>query len=321
MFGHVNLQRKTTIKFKDALKDVNRIVDKRLKRKVKELRAKHYNDKQLLVYFKDYAYEWKGYDFNKIEVFYFTDEKEKMVATRFCNDLVSIFSGKTKKQDIEKVISQITDTGIQKILTNYLHANLDKIEFAFSAEGLEKLNENIAHYNNGKQHKPIYKVRITETLGQKFSIGITGNKTSKFVEAAKGTNLFFAVYMNEDGVRSFSTIPLNIVIERLKQHLSPVPERNEKGDNLLFYLSPGDLVYVPMSDDANIDTTHPDRIYKFVSCTSNEAHLVPSQIATPILQTIELGSNNKSQRAWSGEMIKEICIPLSVNRLGEIKRK
>jgi CRISPR-associated endonuclease Csn1 len=158
-------------------------------------------------------------------------------------------------------------------------------------------------------------------LGQKFSIGITGNKTSKFVEAAKGTNLFFAVYMNEDGVRSFSTIPLNIVIERLKQHLSPVPERNEKGDNLLFYLSPGDLVYVPMSDDANIDTTHPDRIYKFVSGSSYQGFFTPYSISNPILQTTELGSNNKSERAWSGEMIKTICIPLSVDRLGEIKRK
>jgi CRISPR-associated endonuclease Csn1 len=162
---------------------------------------------------------------------------------------------------------------------------------------------------------------MTETMGQKFSIGLKGNKVSKYVEAAKGTNLFFAVYSNDDGIRSFTTIPLNIVIERLKQHLSPVPERNEKGDNLLFYLSPGDLVYVPMSDEINIDKINSDRIYKFVSCTSNEAHFIPSQVATPILQTTELGSNNKSQRAWSKEMIKEICIPLSINRLGEIKRK
>ena len=322
VFGHVNLQRIRTIKLKDALKDINRIVDRRLKNKIKELKAKHYNDKQLLVYFKDYAYEWKGYDFNKIEVFYFTDEREKMVATRFLNDIVSIFSGKTKKQDIEKVISQITDTGIQKILTNYLNENLDRIEFAFSAEGLEQMNENIAKYNNGKQHKPIYKVRMTETMGQKFPIGLSGNKADKYVEAAKGTNLFFAVYVNDGGDRSFTTVPLNIVIERLKQHLTPASERNEKGDSLLFYLSPGDLVYVPTSDEVvNTDNIYPNRIYKFVSCTSNEAHFVPSQIANPILQTTELGSNNKSQRTWSGEMIKEICIPLSVNRIGEIKLK
>jgi len=323
VFGHVNLQRKTTIKLKDALKDVNRIVDKRLKRKIKELRAKHYNDKQLLVYFKDYAYEWKGYDFNKVEVFYFTDDKEPMVATRFCNDLVSIFSGKTKKQDVEKVIAQITDTGIQKILTNYLNENLDKIEYAFSAEGLEQMNENIVQYNNGKQHKPIYKVRLTETLGQKFQIGLIGNKAVKYVEAAKGTNLYFAVYQNEEGSRAYTSIPLNIVIERLKQHLSPVPERNDKGHNLLFYLSPGDLVYVPTVDENKftIDTIVNNRIYKFISGSGCQAFFVPYNIANPILQTTELGSNNKSERAWTNEMIKEICLPLSINRIGEIKLK
>jgi CRISPR-associated endonuclease Csn1 len=216
VYGHVNLQKIGTAKLKDALKDVNRIVDKRLKHKVKELIAHHYDEKQILTYFKTFAHEWKGYDFQKTMVFYYTDEKEKLVATRFGNDLVSIFSKKTKKQDIEKVIAQITDTGIQKILTNYLNDNLDQIEFAFSAEGLELMNENIARYNDGKLHKPIYKVRKIETLGQKFQIGQNGNKKKTYVEAAKGTNLIFAVYVNDEGVRTYSTIPLNVVIERMK---------------------------------------------------------------------------------------------------------
>ena len=344
VFGHVNLQRKTTVKLKDALKDVNRIVDKRLKRKVKDLRAKHYNDKQLLVYFKDYAYEWKGYDFNKIEVFYFTDEKEAMVATRFCNDLVSIFSGKTKKQDIEKVISQITDTGIQKILTNYLNANLDKIEFAFSAEGLEKLNENIEHFNNGKQHKPIYKVRLYQPKGNKFQVGHTGNNNKKFVVADAGTNLFFAVYRTEEGARTYKTIPLEVVIERLKQKLHPVNETDENGNKLLFYISPYDLVYLPTLDECTsaeiaISNFSSSRIYRFIDSSGTTANFVPHTISNVIYhlkkedaekfckESIiqdELGKGSpqsKNQKAITEEMVKEICIPLSVDRLGEIKRK
>lgn len=322
VYGHVNLQRITTVSLKEALKNVSRIVDKTLKIKIKELIRSHFNEKQLLTYFKDYAYEWKGYDFKKVKVFYFTDEKEMMVATRFCNDLVSVFSGKTKKQDIEKTIEQITDTGIQKILLNYLNENVEQIEYAFSAEGLERMNENLSKYNNGKQHKPIYKVRLTEKMGQKFQIGYTGNKSTKFVEAAKGTNLFFAVYQDVDGNRSFTTIPLNIAIERSKQKISPVPERNNNGDFLMFYLSPGDIVYIPSNEECNIPTElNPSRIYKLVSCTSNEAHMIPVYIASPIIQTIELGANNKSQRAWTGEMIKEYCVPLIINRLGEIKLK
>lgn len=55
-----------------------------------------------------------------------------------------------------------------------------------------------------------------------------------------------------------------------------------------------------------------------VSCTGNEGHFIPARIANPILQTIELGSNNKAQKAWTDEMIKEICMPIKVDRLGNV---
>ncbi|MDR1022164.1 MAG: hypothetical protein LBL94_02670 [Prevotellaceae bacterium] len=63
-------------------------------------------------------------------------------------------------------------------------------------------------------------------------------------------------------------MPLNIVIERLKQGLKEVPERNEKGHSLLFHLSPNDLVYVPTKEEIeskapiNIDNIRPERVYK-----------------------------------------------------------
>ena len=344
VFGHVNLQRKTTIKLKDALKDVNSIVDKRLKRKIKELQTKHYNDKQLLVYFKDYAYEWKGYDFNKVEVFYFTDEKEPMVATRFCNDLVSIFSGKTKKQDVEKVIAQITDTGIQKILTNYLNENLNNIEYAFSAEGLEQMNENIVHYNDGKQHKPIFVVRLFQPQGNKFLVGQTGNNNKKYVVADSGTNLFFAVYQTSEEVRRYKTIPLEEVIARMKQNLHPVNDCDEEGNKLLFSISPNDLVYLPTPDELsdghiNYESIDIDRIYRFVDSSGTTANFVPSRIANIIYHLkkdvaehfckgdviqdeLGLGSpQSKNQKAITGEMVKDVCVPLVVNRIGEIRIK
>lgn len=36
------------------------------------------------------------------------------------------------------------------------------------------------------------------------------------------------------------TVPLDVAIEREKQGLIPVPDRNDKGDKLLFWLSPND---------------------------------------------------------------------------------
>ncbi|MDR1561093.1 MAG: hypothetical protein LBS23_01930, partial [Holosporaceae bacterium] len=127
--------------------------------------------------------------------------------------------------DVNK-IENITDTGIQKILKNYLASKDNDTNFAFSPEGIEDMNKNIKLYNDGKYHQPIYKVRTFE-VGNRFSLGFFGNKKDKYVEAAKGTNLFFAIYADENGNRTFETIPLNIVIERLKQGLPEVPEHND----------------------------------------------------------------------------------------------
>ena len=224
----------------------------------------------------------------------------------------------------EKIISSITDTGIQKILLNYLKYK-GSPEVAFSAEGLEELNKNIAQYNDGKKHQPIYKVRIFEE-GSKFPLGETGAKATKFVEAAKGTNLFFGVYQGKEK-RSYATIPLNEVIERQKQGLPSVPERNEKGEPLLFSLSPNDLVYVPMEgeiaetiDFNNLSKEQKERIYKTVSFTGNQCFFVQEAVASPIVNKMEYSPLNKMERSIVGIMIKEVCIKLKVDRLGNITK-
>ena len=152
-----------------------------------------------------------------------------------------------------KRIESITDTGIQKILRKYLSEKDNKPDIAFSREGIEEMNKNIMKYNDGVSHKPIFKVRVFE-IGSRFQIGEFGNKKDKYVEAAQGTNLYFAIYNDEDGKRSYETIPLNIVIERLKLGLNEIPEINKKGHKLISYLSPNDLVYVPTLDE--MDNIH-----------------------------------------------------------------
>ena len=218
----------------------------------------------------------------------------------------------------EKVIQGITDTGIQKILLNYLKFKKSP-EIAFSPEGLEELNKNITLYNDGKPHKPIYKVRIFEQ-GSKFPLGEVGNKSQKYVEAAKGTNLYFGVYQGKDK-RSFATIPLNEVIERQKQGLPSVPEYNEKGDPLLFSLSPYDLVYVPIEgeiiediDFQYLSKEQKERIYKIVSFTKGRIYGIPNKVAVSIVNKMEYTQLNKIEFIKE----KEVCIKLKVDRLGNI---
>lgn len=222
-----------------------------------------------------------------------------------------------------KTINSITDTGIQKILRNYLEFK-GSPELAFSPEGIEDLNNNIEKYNDGKVHQPINKVRIFE-LGSKFQVGQSGNKKNKYVEAAKGTNLFFAVYEDKNGKRSYETIPLNEVIERQKQGLSVVDSK-EVND---FYLCPNDLVYIPSEDELdninnidfkNLSKEKSERIYKVVSFTGNQLFFVRQDIATSIINKSEFSTLNKMERAIDGTMIKENCIKLKVNRLGEISK-
>jgi len=270
-----------------------------------------------------------------------------LTATRQGNDLVSIFKNVTTKDKAESIIKKITDSGIQKILTNYLESNDDDPRLAFSPEGIEDMNKNISQYNGGKTHQPVYKVRIFKETSEQFQLGQTRNKRNKYVTTAQGTNLFFAIYQDENGKRSFETIPLNIVIERQKQGLSSVPETNERDETLLFYLSPNDLVYVPTEEEkinidgidfGNLRKEQINRIYKFTDGSGKIANFIPSNIAKvlfnlnkekqkkikinfPIQNEIGVGSRgSKNERAITGEQIKSVCIKLKVDRLGNISR-
>ena len=215
-----------------------------------------------------------------------------------------------------KTIESITDTGIQKILRNYLASKQHDPEVAFSAEGLEDMNKNIALYNDGKPHQPIYKARIFE-LGSKFPLGPSGNKKHKFVEAAKGTNLFFAIYHDKEGKRTYETVPLNVVIERQKQGLSSVELTHEED----FYLCPNDLVAIARADENDIITLprqgiaiENELIFKVVSFTGNRLYAIPHNVANVIVNKSEYSLLNKI------EFIKEkqSCIKLNVDRLGTI---
>lgn len=287
-------------------------------------------------------------------------ENEIITATR--KSLDSTF-------DKEK-IGKITDKGIQKILNNYFDFTIDNTEnlkafkeqillessdkkkkelekklnketaeIAFSPEGIDKLNKNIKQHNNGKHHQPIYKVRIYEKGKGRFALGQTGNKKDKFVQGAP--NLFFAIYQDENGKRSFETIPLNIVIEREKKGLSSVPEKNDNGYGLCPecpFLSPNDLIYVPSKaeqeninsiDFNNLTEEQISRIFFVNDFSGITCYFRPNRIAKAIIpKEVDMSYDEKKQKitgsfdfktaSFDGKPIKDICIKLHVNRLGKI---
>ncbi|MBS1571669.1 MAG: type II CRISPR RNA-guided endonuclease Cas9 [Bacteroidetes bacterium] len=223
-----------------------------------------------------------------------------------------------------KTIESITDTGIQKILKNYLKAKGNNPELAFSPEGLEDLNKNIAQYNEGKLHQPIYKARIFVETATQFQVGQKGNKKHKYVTAADGTNLFFVVYENKDTkVRMFDTVPLNEVIEHQKLQVSSNVEESKRTDvptknvlehnnkeievNYLFHLSPNDLVYVPTEEELglnakidfdNLTNEQRKRIYKFTDGSGTIANFIPVYIANVLFNM----NKEKQKKAFGREM-------------------
>jgi len=323
--GIVSLRFKKTVQLSVGIDNWKVLVDKSLKSCLKNLIEKEkYEKKMILKYFKEKKNLWGDKDISKVEIYYFENQ---MTATRYANDLNESFTSER--------VSSITDTGIQKILLKHLakfsetldEKTIEHPELAFSQDGLDDLNKNITVLNGGKFHHPIYKVRCYEPKGNKFNIGVTGNKKDKFVEAAKGTNLFFAIYQDKEGKRKYESIPFNIVMERQKQGLTSVPDINEQRDKLLFHLSPNDLVYIPNKDEcenpnnidfANLSRQQLDGIYKMVSSTGGACFFLRNDIASPIWNKTEFSALNKMERSIEGVMVKDVCWKLTVNRLGKV---
>ena len=313
--GRVNLCYQKEVSFKEALSNRQAIVDKEIKADLARVIvscSNNFNPQAIYRYYKARNFkteDGKGKDVSKVKIFYHTDDgKEPMSATRVAID------GSFNRANIGK----ISDTGIQKImlahLDRYKDGNKDRPDLAFSPEGIEEMNRDIKALNGGKDHKPIYHVRKTETLGMKFCIGNNGAKHHKYVEADKGTNLFFAIYANENGERTYESIPLNIAVERKKQGEPVASSTNENGDRLLFVLSPNDLVVLPDLDNG-------ENIYKMVSCNKRQCFFVPQTWAITIANGIELGAANKIEMDLStGTSIKQCCEKITVDRLGHIRK-
>lgn len=329
VFDEVNLRFKKTVSITEAVKCPERIVNKEFKKKVQELLKAGRDAKHIKKYVEDNKDVWSDINTAKIEIYFFTNEtNDRYFATR--KPLDTSFNKK-------KIEESVTDTGIQKILLAHLDAKDGDPELAFSPDGIDEMNRNIVVLNHGKFHQPILKVRVYEKA-DKFAVGQTGSKSSKFVEADDGTNLFFAVYKKREGERTYATIPIEISIEcqkeNMKNWINILDERlrNKSCDNeklkkyqklnipqdakLLFVLSVNDLVYVPSSKE--LKEVDSNRIYKAISFNKKQCFCIKHNVATSIINKVEFSSSNKMERAITGEMIKETCVPIKVDRLGNI---
>ncbi len=283
-----------------------RIADKKLRGKINELiKNCNFDLDQTLKHLKKHPLkDQNGNQLKKVTILYFKEYSAKRVSldTSFTQDKIDKIPYANHKNN-----------RLVKLLKEHLKDFNNDPKQAFTGEGLELLYK--------KYGKPIRKVKIMEEVGKKIPI------KGKYFEVDKGTNLFFVMYENvNDPTDRIITPDASISIVDALQFFINGGKKKDLGENKPGYrkiiLSPNDLVYVPKPGET-IDLINWDdnssisnRVYRVVSFTENSIFFVPHYVAEPIIQTVELGSNNKSERAWDGQMIKNVCIKLKVDRLG-----
>lgn len=237
-----------------------------------------------------------------------------------------------KSFDVKKInkIPYADKSPLAALLKNHLASPEygGKPDLAFQGEGFDILTK--------KAGTAINKVTIYEEIGKKIKLN------GKLVETDEGGNVYFIIEENKDGQRTkMYTLPLIEAIERLANKL-PLVDNKEGHRHII--LSPNELVYVPDEGESidNIDWNDKKplfgKIYKMVSCTGSKCLFVPHFISKSLDdEGIELGSGNKSERAWdgiveykenskgkesrtdTGRMIKEVCLKIKIDRLGNLQ--
>lgn len=292
VYGKVKLKEYKTVQLSTVLSTPHIIANKVIRNEINKLHVQYNGDLgKIKKHLKDQPLVVDGVNITKVDKVVWNDG---MVASRSeLNDSITL-----------KNIESITDSGIKKELKKHLEIYGNDIGRAFSSEGLEAFN--------AKRKIPIYKVRISEEQGKKYMVGSTSNKSKKFVEAEKGTNMFFVIYKNletgEHVINEDSTIGFGDIVALSKNKLPLAPDI---AGHSWFSLSPGDIVKVDSGDTKEY--------YKVVSFTKQQCFFIPVNTAISISDKIEYTSLNKFERNEEGIMIKSVCQKMKINRLGEIE--
>ncbi len=231
---------------------------------------------------------------------------------------------------MKKKLEKISDDEIRIELLKHLEQSDNDIDIAFSIEGIENFN------NKRKEvgKNILKKIPIAESGSGKYTVGNKFSNRHKWVEAEQGTNLYFAIYEDNNKVRSFEKISLRIAISRVTNNEEIVPKFNRKGDKLLFFLCPNDLIYLPTMEEfrspnlITISNLNKNRFFT-VNDFSKAIYFSPVNVSNSIIsKEIDMnyderkdkitGSFDTKTASFEGIQIKEFCWKVETNRLGEI---
>ena len=233
-------------------------------------------------------------------------------------------------------IYKVADLKLRNELLLHLKNNDNDIDKAFSIEGIDEFNRS--------RKIPVKKLAIAESALLKFSVGKKKSNIHKFVET--GGNFHFKIIKNNGDI-NYKTISLQIAIKDEKKKILNGNNDESASDDCII-LSPNDLVYVPTRNELeNLKKGMPEneaihwnnlnqiapRLYIVNDFSKSDIYFKPNQFSKAI-KSKELHNSFDDkcsrlivtpQKDKEGNdiieepvMIKEVCIKLNVDRLGNI---
>lgn len=311
--------------------------DKKLRKEKNPEKRDLLNDK-LIKLISDYETDYKSFLlFKDEEIIEKVDFNE--IKYRKYQPLIDLADRKTQSKKITtleamlKKLNKIADEDLKVELLKHLEEGGNDIDVAFSLEGIEEYNKK--RKESGKY--PLKRIPISESGSGKYTVGKKYANRHKWVEAEQGTNLYFAIYLDSLGNRIYETISLRNAVDRILMGKEIVPNTNQQGDKLDFSLSPNDLVYVPTQGEINnlenieiinLDNVQKTRLFS-VNDFSSAIYFSPVNVSSSIVsKEIDMFFNTKKNKisgsydtktaSFDGKQIKEVCIKLNVDRLGNI---
>ena len=276
---------------------------------------------------------------------YYKDQSEKQNLKQFSNK-------KTTSEFISDVLSRMIDIDLKNKIISHIDT-MGGYKEAFTENGIKEFNKRLEEEFNikkpDKNFKPITSVKLiaakesNEEEEQELSLLALERKNSynKNLLISTGSNYAFAV-LEKDSERHFDEISffdatklVNEAFKKGNKNIGKVMneffENKNPGSKLLFLLKQNDMVYLP-SRDENIITyiENPDytkfwndeksraaNTYTVVKFSGKQIYFLKHDIAHPLINKIEFGSQNCYEKV-KGVSIKEHCIKLNINRLGNI---
>ncbi len=276
---------------------------------------------------------------------FYKDQSEKL-------NIKQISNKKATPDFLNDVLARMIDTDLKNKVISHIDT-MGGYKEAFSENGIKEFNKLLeAEFNvknPGKKFKQVTSVKLMpnkdgEDDEQELSLLALERKSSynEKLLISTGSNYAFAV-LEKEGERYYDEISFfdaaKLVNEAFKKGLKNISqimsayfENKNQGFKLSFLLKQNEMVYLPNKEEKlvlnnenseynifwNNKKSRSANTYIVVKFSGKQIYFLKHDIAHPLVNKLEFGSQNCYEKV-NGVSIKDKCIKLKIDRLGNIR--